>query len=95
MMNFNDNETRNFYFSMPYFGYQSEKMRVELCNLLKQYFTTIKFNIILVNHHTIGSHFKHQDTLNKSMSSAVAYIYTRTTFMMQFRCDSPASKSYL
>ena len=64
---------------MPYFGSQSEKMRIELCNLLKQYFfvrrPSIKFNIILVNHHTIGSLFKHKDTLNKGMRSAVAYIY--------------------
>ena len=51
-----------------------KKMRVELCNLLKQYFPTIKFNIILVTHHTIGSLFNHKDTLNKGMRSAVAYI---------------------
>ena len=74
-VNINDDEIRNFYFSMPYFGSQSEKMRIELCNLLKQYFPSIKFNIILVNHHTIGSLFKHKDTLNKGMRSAVAYIY--------------------
>ena len=48
-------------------------MRIELCNLLKQYFPSIKFNIILVNHYTIGSLFKHKDTLNKGMRSAVAY----------------------
>ena len=54
---------------------ESEKMRIELCNLLKQYFPTIKFNIILVNHHTKGSLFKHKDTLHKGVRSAVAYIY--------------------
>ena len=64
-VNINDDEIRNFYFSMPYFGSQSEKMRIELCNLLKQYFPSIKFNVILVNHHTIGSLLKHKDTLNK------------------------------
>ena len=31
-VNINDDEIRNFYFSMPYFGSQSEKMRIELCN---------------------------------------------------------------
>ena len=53
-----------------------KKIRVELCNLLKQYFPSIKFIIILVNHHTIGSLFKHKDRLNKDMRSAVALIYT-------------------
>ena len=76
-VNINDDEIRNFYFCMLYFGYQSEKMRIELCNLLKQYFPSIKFNIILVNHRTIGSIFKHKDTLNKGMHSAVAYLYPK------------------
>ena len=76
-VNINDDEIRNFYFSMPYFGYQSEKMRIELCNLLKQYFPSIKFNIILVNHHTIGCLFKYKDTLKKGMRSAVAYLYPK------------------
>ena len=49
-----------------------KKMRIELCNLS---FPFIKFNVILVNHHTIRSLFKHKDTLNKGMRSAVAYIY--------------------
>ena len=71
----NSDEIRNFYFSLPYFGYQSEKTRVELCNLMKQYFPSIKFNIILVDHDTIGSLFKHKDTLNKGMCLAVDYIY--------------------
>ena len=50
-------------------------MRIELCNLLKQYFPSIKLNIILVNHHTIGSLIKHKETLNKGIRSAVAYVY--------------------
>ena len=50
-------------------------MRIELCNLLKQYFPSIKFNIILVYQRTIGSLFKHKDTLNKGMRSAVVYIH--------------------
>ena len=41
----------------------------------KAIFSTIKFNIILVNHQPVGSLFKHKDTLNKGMRSAVAYIY--------------------
>ena len=52
-VNINGDEIRNFYFSLPYFGYQSEKMRVELCNLLEQYFPIIKFNHILANYHTM------------------------------------------
>ena len=52
-----------------------KKMRIELYNLLKQYFPSIKFGIILANHYTKGSLFKHKDTLNKGMRSAVAYIY--------------------
>ena len=72
----NSDEILNFYFSLRYFVPNLKKMRVELlCDLLKQFFPTIKFNIILVNHQIIGSLFKHKDTLNKVMSSAVTYIY--------------------
>ena len=38
-VNINDDEIRNFYFSMPYFGSQSEKMRIEFMQFTKTIFS--------------------------------------------------------
>ena len=63
------------YFSLPFFGHQSEKIEEDLLNMLRQYFTHYYSNIILVNQFTIGSLFRHKDTLSKSICSAVVYKY--------------------
>ena len=73
--NIPNNETNNqkLYFSLPFFGHQSEKLKDDLLNLLRQYFPDYSSNIILVNRFTIGSLFRNKDTLNKGMFSAVVY----------------------
>ena len=70
--NIPNNETNNqkLYFSQPFFGHQSEKLKEDLLNLIKQYFPDYSSNIILVNRFTIGSLF-----INKGMRSAVVYKY--------------------
>ena len=75
--NISNNETNNqkLYFSLPFFGHQSEKFKDDLSNLLRQYFPDYYSNIILVNRFTIGSLFRNKDTLNKGMRSAVIYKY--------------------
>ena len=75
--NITNNETNNqkLYFSLPFFGHQSEKLKDDLLNLLRQYFPDYSSNIILVNRFTIGSLFRNKDTLNKGMLSAVVYKY--------------------
>ena len=61
----------------PFLWHQSEKIKIELTNLLKKYFPDYCHTIIiLVNRFTIGSLFKHKDTLNKGMRSSVVYKYS-------------------
>ena len=69
------NDNKNFYFSLQYFGNQSEKFKTELNTLLNKYFKDLNFNIILVNKFTIGSLFKCKDTLHKGMQANVVYKY--------------------
>ena len=40
-------EDNNFYISLPYFGLQSEKLKLELTSLLNKYFENIKFKLSL------------------------------------------------
>ena len=51
-----DNCTKLF-FSLPYFGKQSQKLKIELTELLTSYFSDFKFNIVLINNDTIGKNF--------------------------------------
>ena len=71
----NEMNNQKLYFSLPFFGHQSEKLKDDLLNLLRQYFPDYSSNIILVNRFTIGSLFRNKDTLNKGMLSAVVYKY--------------------
>ena len=66
---------RSFFLSLPYFNYQSEKLKAELLTLLQKYFTDIKFIIILVNNLTIGSLFHHKDRFSLFMRSSVIYVH--------------------
>ena len=70
-----DSPKDNFFISLPYFGLQSEKLKLELTSLLNKYFENIKFKIVLVNKQTIGGLFQYKDTLDKGMASAVVYKY--------------------
>ena len=68
-------EDNIFFISLPYFGLQSEKLKLELTSLLNKYLENIKFKIVLVNKQTIGGLFQYKDTLDKGMASAVVYKY--------------------
>ena len=72
----NNPDKEQLYFSFPYFGHQSEKLKIELIRLLNHYFSQFSHNVILVNNFTIGSLFRHKDTLNKGMRSAVVYKFS-------------------
>ena len=60
---------KKIYVSLPYFGYQSEKLQIELSNLLSKYFSSIDFHIILDNNYKIGSLFPCKDKLPSSLQS--------------------------
>ena len=70
-----DSPKDNVFISLPYFGLQSEKLKLELTSLLNKYFENIKFKTVLVNKQTIGGLFQYKDILDKGMASAVVYKY--------------------
>ena len=45
----NNAAKEQLYFSFSYFGHQSRKLKIELINLLNQYFSQFSHNVILVN----------------------------------------------
>ena len=59
-----------FYFTLPYFGAQSEKMKSELSILLHKFFSDVDLHIILVNV-KIGSFFNFNDKLPLAMRSSL------------------------
>ena len=69
-------ESRKIYFSMPYFGQQSEKLKTELLFLLSKYFKNVDFNIVLVNSFKVGSFFSYKDRLPKAMCASLVYKFS-------------------
>jgi hypothetical protein len=66
-------QKKKFYFVLPFFGTQSEKLKKDLVSLLSKYFPQIEFKVILVNKYKIGSIFNFKDRLPKSMLSSIIY----------------------
>ena len=62
------------YFSFPYFGPFSEKLKQDLLTLLSKYYSKDKFCVILVNNFTIGSFFKYKGPLH--LRSFLVYKYS-------------------
>ena len=61
------------FFSLPYYGKQSQKLKIELTELLTSYFSDFKFNIVLINNNTIGKNFPYKDRLPLRMRSSIVY----------------------
>ena len=81
----NPNDNRNLFISIPFFGTQSEKLRVELLQLLRKYFTNVNFYIILTNKYSLGSLFSYKDKTPLCVRSSVVYKY----------CCSQCESSYI
>jgi len=64
------------YISIPYFGYQSEKLRSHLQSLLRKFYHGINFRIILVNSFKIGSFFRYKDRIPVGMQASLVYEYS-------------------
>ena len=72
-----DNNCKSkFYFTIPYFGHQSEKLKKELNCLLSKYFKDTDFHIILHNKFSIGTFFSYKDRLPNSMRSSLVYKFS-------------------
>jgi len=76
---------KKFYVKLPYFGFQSEKMKREISRTLSRFYPFVEFRIILTNDFRIGSLFNYKDRLPKTLQSGLIY---------QFSCvASPTSPS--
>ena len=64
---------QSLHFTLPFFRYQSEKLKARMTTFFNKYFQDIRFNIILVNNFRIGSFFHYKDKLPKSMQSSLIY----------------------
>ena len=72
-INNNANDRPVQYFSLPYFGSQSEKLKIELLKLFSKYVPNVDFKVILVNNFKLGSFFKYKDRLPCGSRSSVVY----------------------
>ena len=61
------------FFSLPYFGPQSLKLKEELMSLFRKFIPDRTFSFILCNRNTIGSLFPYKDRLPTHMLSSVIY----------------------
>ena len=60
---------------MQYFGHKSVLFKIELTNLIAEYFYHIQPNLVLTNNFRISSFFTYKDSLPISMRSSVIYRY--------------------
>jgi len=70
------NFNKELFFTVPYFGYQSEKLRKDLLQLLSKFYPRIKFTFILVNNFKIGSFFTYKDRLPLALRSSLVYKFS-------------------
>ena len=63
-------------FVFPYFGPQSEKLKLDIEKILGKYFSNLDFRIILVNNFKIGNFFKFKDSIPRAVRSSLVYQYS-------------------
>ena len=68
-------DRQSIYFTIPYFGSQSEELRKEISKLLHTYIKDISFQIIPCNSYKLGSFFCYKDKISKGMRSSIVYKY--------------------
>ena len=69
-------EKRKIFISLPYFGSQSEKLKLEVTNALGNYYPQLEINIVLSNPFTLGSLFRFKDQLPMALRSSIVYKYS-------------------
>ena len=74
--NSNNSSIENLYVSIPYFGHQSEKLKIEINKIFQKFFNNVKINLVLSNKNTIGSYFPYKDRLPFGMRSSIVYQYS-------------------
>ena len=74
------------YFVIPYFGHKSVSLKIELTNLISEYFPHLDPKLILVNSLSISSFFQFKDALPTCLRSCVIY---------KFCCAQPCASAYV
>ena len=69
-------DKQKIYFSLPYFGTQSDNLKRELELILYKYFQHLDFKIVLFNSSKIGSFFIFKDQLPKFLRSNDVYKFS-------------------
>ena len=69
------NDKQKLYFTLPYFGSQSDELRTEISKLMHSYFNNISFQLILCNPYKLGNFFTYKDKISKGMRSSLVYKY--------------------
>ena len=64
------------YIVLSYFGPQSDKLKLEVSEILKKYFTAVNFKIISLYKSTIGQFFNFKDKLARAMLSSIIYSFS-------------------
>ena len=67
---------KTYYLKLPYYGHLSFTIRNKLTKLLKENYPDYVFRLIFTNTLTIGSFFKHKDSLPFHLTPNVIYGYT-------------------
>ena len=66
---------KKLYLSFPYYGYVSEKLRMDIVKVVNNYYPQLDVKLIFTNKLSIGSLFKFKEYLPVSLCSGVVYAY--------------------
>ena len=69
-------QTDNFYFTLPYFGAQSSKLKKDLSLIFCRYFKNIKVNLVFKNDFKINSFFNYKDKVSPEMQANLVYKFS-------------------
>ena len=67
---------KQFYHSLPYFGHKAIKLKIDLVQLISEFFPHLNPHLILVNHSKVSSFFKFKEALPDALRSSVVYKYS-------------------
>ena len=67
---------QKMYITFPYLGQHSNKFKLVLPTLFRNYFQDISFHIIFVNPFIIDSVFSHKERLPKEMRNSIVYKFS-------------------
>ena len=67
---------QKLFITLPYLGYLSDKLKLELMPLFSKFCPQLNINLIFMNERTIGSFFRVKEKLPSLLNSMVVYKYS-------------------